>query len=64
MKTAARLEGSYALGVICSECPGTLYALKQASPLIIGVGVGENFFASDVTALINYLSLIHIWNCF
>ncbi len=54
MKTAARLEGSYALGVICSECPGTLYALKQASPLIIGVGVGENFFASDVTALINY----------
>lgn len=54
MKTAARLEGSYALGVICSEHPGTLYAVKQASPLIIGVGVGENFFASDVTALVNY----------
>jgi len=52
MKTAARLEGSYALGIVCSEHPGVLYALREASPLILGVGVGENYFASDVTPLV------------
>ncbi len=52
MKAASRLEGSYALGVICAERPGRVYAVKEASPLILGVGIGENFFASDVTALI------------
>ena len=54
MKTAARLEGSYALGVVCAEHPGQLAAIRCASPLILGVGVGENFFASDVTALIGH----------
>ena len=54
MKTVARLEGSYALGVLCSETPDTLFAVKEASPLILGVGVGENYFASDVTALVSY----------
>ena len=52
MKTVARLRGSYALGVVCTEHPGELVAVRYASPLILGVGVGENFFASDVTALI------------
>ena len=54
IKTVNRLRGSYALGVICSEEPGKIYAVREASPLIIGVGVGENYFASDVTALVNY----------
>ena len=54
MKTVARLEGSYALGVLCDERPGELIAVKNASPLILGVGAGENFFASDVTALIGH----------
>jgi len=54
MKTVARLEGSYALGVLCADQPGTLYAVREASPLILGVGVGENYFASDVTALVAY----------
>jgi len=54
MKTAARLEGSYALGVMCSDCPGRIFAVKVSSPLILGVGVGENFFASDVTALVSH----------
>jgi len=54
MKTAARLEGSYALGVVCADCGGTIYAVRVASPLILGVGVGENFFASDVTALVQH----------
>jgi glucosamine--fructose-6-phosphate aminotransferase (isomerizing) len=54
MKTVARLEGSYALGVLCADRPGTLFAVREASPLILGVGVGENYFASDVTALVSY----------
>lgn len=54
VKTVARLEGSYALGVLCDEKPGELIAVKNASPLILGVGAGENFFASDVTALIGH----------
>ena len=54
MKAVARLEGSYALGVLCSDSPDTLFAVREASPLILGVGVGENYFASDVTALVSY----------
>ena len=51
-KTTARLTGSYALGIVCADTPDTLYAVREASPLILGVGVGENYFASDVTALV------------
>ena len=54
MKTVARLEGSYALGVLCADRPDTLFAVREASPLILGIGVGENYFASDVTALVSY----------
>ena len=54
IKTANRLRGSYALGVICSEAPGRIYAVREASPLILGVGLGENYFASDVTALVSH----------
>ncbi|MBR5730399.1 MAG: glutamine--fructose-6-phosphate transaminase (isomerizing) [Firmicutes bacterium] len=54
IRATNRLRGSYALGVICSEEPGKLYAVREASPLILGVGVDENYFASDVTALVNY----------
>ncbi len=52
MKTIARLEGSYALGVLCAEHPGEIYAVRENAPLILGVGVEENYFASDVTALV------------
>ena len=54
MKTAARLEGSYALGILCTDAPDTLYVVREASPLILGIGVGENYFASDVTALVSH----------
>ena len=53
-KTAAKLRGSYALGVLCADEPRTIYALREASPLILGVGAGENYFASDVTAIVPY----------
>ena len=52
MRTASRLEGSYVLGVVCSKEPGKLFCVKEAGPLILGLGVGENYFASDVTALV------------
>lgn len=54
MKAVSRLEGSYAVGMICSDFPDNLYVAKLSSPLILGAGAGENFFASDVTALIKY----------
>ena len=54
MKAVARLSGSFALGVVCSDHPGELIAVRSASPLILGIGVGENFFASDVTALVTH----------
>lgn len=54
IKTCARLQGSYALGVICTDEPERIVVAREASPLIIGVGVGENYFASDVTALVSY----------
>ena len=54
MRATSRLTGSYALGVLCADCPGKIMAVREASPLILGIGVGENFFASDVTALVAY----------
>lgn len=52
LRTLSRLRGSYAVGVLCTQYPDVVYVAREASPLIIGVGKGENYFASDVTALI------------
>ncbi len=50
--TAQELEGAFAIGFIhCSE-PGRLIALRRGSPLVIGLGIGENFIASDHLALL------------
>lgn len=53
-KVASKLTGSYALGILCTDEPDKIFVTKLNSPLILGVGVGENFFASDVTALISH----------
>lgn len=53
-KTVKLLEGSYALGIICTDKEDTLYCTKKASPLIIGAGNGENFIASDINPLLHY----------
>jgi glucosamine--fructose-6-phosphate aminotransferase (isomerizing) len=50
--TVAELEGAYALGVISVSEPDRLVAARRGSPLIIGVGIGEYFIASDVFALL------------
>ena len=53
-KAVSRLEGSYAIGVISTDEPDKIFLARQSSPLILGVGMGENYFASDVTALVAY----------
>ncbi len=50
--TLKQLEGAYALGVISPLFPGELIAARQGSPLVIGVGIGEYYIASDVSALL------------
>ena len=49
-----RIQGAYALGILCADCPDQLIAVRRDSPLILGLGEGENFLASDVTALIRH----------
>jgi len=51
-KTTRKLRGAYALGVICKEQPELLIAAREGSPLVLGVGLGENFIASDQLALL------------
>ncbi len=50
--TVAELHGAYALGVISSAEPGRMIAARRGSPLVVGIGIGENFIASDVAALL------------
>jgi len=50
-KTIDRLEGAYALGVISARAPGVLIGARSGSPLVLGVGIEENFIASDQMAL-------------
>ena len=54
LKAIHKLEGSYALGVVCKDYPDRLIAARKESPLIIGLGQGENFIASDVPAVLEY----------
>ncbi|MCD7871770.1 MAG: glutamine--fructose-6-phosphate transaminase (isomerizing) [Clostridiales bacterium] len=53
-KTLKILEGSYALGIICTDKPDTLYCAKKGSPLIIGVGKNENYISSDINPLLSH----------
>lgn len=54
LKTLHRLEGSYALGVLCRDFPDRIIAARKDSPLVVGLGNGENFIASDVPALLEH----------
>lgn len=58
-KVINRVEGSYALGVLCSDYPDSFIAVRKASPLIVGIGDGENFIASDVTAILKHTRSIY-----
>ena len=49
-----RIEGSYALGILCADCPDQIVAVRKDNPLILGCGDGCSFLASDVTALLRH----------
>ncbi len=51
-RTAAELRGAYALGVVCLADPETMTGARMGCPLVVGLGDGENFLASDVSAII------------
>ncbi len=50
-QTVGRLEGAYALSALDREHPGEIVAAREGSPLVVGIGIGENFVASDQLAL-------------
>ncbi|MDE7464334.1 MAG: glutamine--fructose-6-phosphate transaminase (isomerizing) [Clostridiales bacterium] len=59
MKTALielikQIEGSYAIGIVYAGTPDTLYAVRKDSPIVIGLGDGENYVASDVAAALSH----------
>lgn len=49
-----RIEGAYALGMLCADCPDRIIAARKDAPLLLGYGKGCNFLASDVTAIIKH----------
>ena len=49
---APRLKGAYALGIVHTDHPDELITVREGSPLVIGVGIGENFISSDQLALL------------
>jgi len=49
-----KVEGTYGIAVYCRDEPNKMFAARQGSPLVIGVGDGENFIASDATPIVEY----------
>ncbi|WP_373208012.1 glutamine--fructose-6-phosphate transaminase (isomerizing) [Clostridium paraputrificum] len=60
VKATKKLEGSYALGVVCGDEQDKLIAVRKDSPLIVGLGDGENFIASDIPAVIKYTRDVYL----
>ncbi|MBE6051572.1 MAG: glutamine--fructose-6-phosphate transaminase (isomerizing) [Clostridium sp.] len=60
VKATERLEGSYAIGVVCGDEPDKLVAVRKDSPLIVGLGEGETFIASDIPAVISYTRNVYL----
>ncbi|MBA4373585.1 MAG: glutamine--fructose-6-phosphate transaminase (isomerizing) [Thermodesulfovibrio sp.] len=54
LESISSLRGSFALGIMSDNDPSVLYAAKQGSPLVVGYGEGEFFFASDIPAMLNH----------
>ena len=53
-KVVERVEGSYALGILCADNPDSFIAVRKESPMVVGLGDGENFIASDIPAVLNH----------
>jgi len=60
-KTMSQVEGTFGLAVIHRHAPGEIVVARRGSPLIIGLGEGENFAASDVSAIVRYTNkVVHL----
>ena len=58
-RTMVRVRGSYALAIIFADRPGLIYAARKDSPMILGVGEGESYLASDVPAILKYTRSVY-----
>lgn len=58
-KATQRLRGAYALGVICKDNDKELVSVRKDSPLVVGLGEGENFIASDIPAILKYTRKVY-----
>jgi glutamine---fructose-6-phosphate transaminase (isomerizing) len=58
LATVQELEGAYAIAVICSDEPGRVVGARRGAPLLIGMGIGENFLGSDAQALVQVTNKI------
>jgi glutamine---fructose-6-phosphate transaminase (isomerizing) len=57
-KTIRQLKGAFAFGILCTETPETLYAVRLGSPLVVGRGDNEHYIASGITALVEHTKQI------
>lgn len=62
LKASTKLEGSFAMAVVSSHEPNKLVAVRQDSPLVVGLGEGEYFLASDIPALLRHTRFTYILN--
>ncbi|NLZ49895.1 MAG: glutamine--fructose-6-phosphate transaminase (isomerizing) [Clostridiales bacterium] len=62
IKAVSKMEGSYAIGVICTEEPDKLVAVRKDSPLIVGLGQEEYYIASDIPAVLNNTRDVYLLN--
>lgn len=59
-KAVDRMEGAYAIAVVCEAEPDKIVAVRKDSPLVVGLGQGENFLASDIPALLKYTRDVYL----
>ena len=59
-KVLKRIRGAYALGIMAVNEPDRIIAVRKESPLIIGLGEGENFIASDIPAILKYTRDVYL----
>ena len=59
-KVLKRIRGAYALGIMAVNEPDRIIAVRKESPLIIGLGKGENFIASDIPAILKYTRDVYL----
>ncbi|APC42295.1 glutamine--fructose-6-phosphate transaminase (isomerizing) [Clostridium estertheticum] len=59
-KATAKMEGSYAIAVLCSDEPDKLIAVRKDSPLIVGLGENEFYVASDIPAVLNHTREVYL----